>query len=945
VAFVLLAAALVTGPEHGSAQSTIRFGALEESTPAPSHVLSIADAAVAEGDSGTRALTFMVQLSAASPDTVRVDVTSADSTATVADLDYEAVAASLTFAPGSVAESLMVVVTGDTRIEGDEVFAMRLSDATGAVLADSIAVGTIMNDDVPLLSLDDAYVMEGDTGTRELRFRLHLDAAHWQPVTVDLVTADSTATVVGGDYVAVAVQLTLPPGTVADSVAVPVYGDLSVEGHETLLVRLIGLSGAAFADSEAVGTILDDDLPVLSVADTSVDEGDSGSRTLAFRVRLTPPVSTPVSFHYKTSDGTARIANGDYLAADADTMFLPGEEQIVLAIPVQGDSLLEANERFTLLISAVQGASPAELSAIGTIRNDERTSFARLVPAIPMLAPGTFPPAWGDVDNDGRADLPLYHNTGGGFMEMAGVRAALGDGNYHGSAWCDYDRDGDMDVVVMPYDMTSSSYNFTHLLENTAEGLLQEVASAKGMDIEGHGETPSWADFNADGWPDLFLPFYSHVAPWRNYFYLNLGNGEFLECADSAGVSMPDVPSHLRVEGVGVADWNGDGTLDIYVGSHLFLNDGDAHFSDVRAQVGLPVVFDEGCQFVDHDDDGDLDLYMRIASGPALYRNDGGMFTNVSASLGVGNVGWEFGDRWADLDADGDLDLLFFPPGAKGRLLLSLGDGTFREDTTFMGTLVNSGLAAFADLDGDGDTDIAAGANGRQFALNLLEHVPRANAAYLKVRVEDDEGRLVAHGSTVRLRSLDDPRHPIQTRIVDGGSGYLGQDEYTITFGGVGSGAFDLEVSYPSKPGSPRKVGPAQNPLLGGLRPGVSGPQLVIVRPSGLVTIQSITTSAGVSPALHPPLARLGPAAPNPARRATSFAFSVPGGGGYSLTIHDLSGRLIRVLARRGSEVADANVAWDLRDDAGQAVPPGLYFARLQHGRERAGVQRVVVLR
>src|SRR6185436_11570784 len=165
-------------------------------------------------------------------------------------------------------------------------------------------------------------------------------------------------------------------------------------------------------------------------------------------------------------------------------------------------------------------------------------------------------------------------------------------------------------------------------------------------------------------------------------------------------------------------------------------------------------------------------------------------------------------------------------------LLLNNGDGTFQEDAIFVGVIPNYDLCSLADIDGDGDLDIAAGAYGRRFARNHLEQLPRAETSFLRVRVEDDDGMLVEQGATVRLRSLDDPRHPVQTRIVDGGSGYLGQDEYTITFGGVGSGTFDLEVSYPSKPGSPRVVGPATNALLHGIRPGVTGPMLVIVRPN-----------------------------------------------------------------------------------------------------------------
>jgi hypothetical protein len=440
------------------------------------------------------------------------------------------------------------------------------------------------------------------------------------------------------------------------------------------------------------------------------------------------------------------------------------------------------------------------------------------------------------------------------------------------------------------------------------------------------------------------MPFYSHVAPWQSFLYVGLGNGQFLECADSAGVSMPGIPFHLRPEGTAVADWNGDGTLDIYCASHLFLNDGDAHFTDVRGEVGLPVVFDEGAQFVDFDDDGDLDLYLRIASGPALFRNDQGHFTDVTVTLGIGALGWQYGDRWADVDADGDLDLVFVPPGGDQRLLLNDGDGTFSEDSSFVGTITFKSIIAFADFDQDGDVDIAAGDYDRRFARNRLEQVPRARTSHLKVRVEDDDGHLTAHGAIVRLRSISDPRHPIQTRIVDGGSGYLGQDEYTLTFGGVGSGIYELEVAYPSKPGSPRVVGPAQNALLGAIQPGLQSPMLFVVRPNGQVSIEISSPVAGVADVRSPLGGELWPASPNPARHETRFGMSWPGSVPFTLAIHDLSGRVVRTLAGKGGRDGAGGATWDLKDGHGRQVPPGLYFARLAHATGSASVQRVVVL-
>jgi hypothetical protein len=249
-------------------------------------------------------------------------------------------------------------------------------------------------------------------------------------------------------------------------------------------------------------------------------------------------------------------------------------------------------------------------------------------------------------------------------------------------------------------------------------------------------------------------------------------------------------------------------------------------------------------------------------------------------------------------------------------------------------------------MDGDGDLDIAAGAYGRRFARNHLELLPRAETSFLRVRIEDDNGRLVEHGGTIRLRSLDDPRHPVQTRIVDGGSGYLGQDEYTVTFGGVGSGGYDLEVSFPSTPNAPRVIGPAQNPQLGGIRPGASGAELVVVRPNGQVTIQNRDHgTAGVEPRNSGPLLDLRPAVPNPARRMTRLDFTQPGNGAVMLTIHDLSGRKVRTLVRDGRGADGAGAAWDLRDDEGRAVPAGLYLARLVRDDGRVSVRRVIVLR
>ena len=800
-------------------------------------------------------------------------------------------------------------------------------------------------DGLPDLSIDDASVAEGDSASTACMFTLHLSSPSADTVMVAVSTFDSSATVADFDYAPVNVLVTFAPGSTAESLAVNVLGDTKVENNEYFGVRLSEPVRAVLTRSQAVGTILNDDLPPISVTDSSVAEGDTLTHPLSFRVRLAEPYDKPVTFIYWTLDGTATLADHDYLHTAGNATFQPGQDQVVIDVPIVGDRFLEGNESFTLQVQSDQGT----LSAIGTILNDERTTFEAFNPNVSPLnyKIGTLPPAWGDLDGDGHPDTPLYLAAGQNYVEMPDIRSPLGDGNYHGAAWCDYDRDGRMDVVVLPYNSTDSPYNFVHLFHNTADGLV-DVAPSLAMDIVGFGETPTWADFNGDGWPDLFMPFYAHVPPFQSFLYLNQGNGQFRDYSDSAGVALRGTPATLKPEGVAVADWNGDGTLDLYTASHLFLNDGHAHFTDVRAQVGLPLAFDEGAQFVDYDNDGDLDLYLRTAYGPVLYRNDNGHFTDVTASLGIGPVDWEWGDRWEDVDNDGDMDLVYFAPGPVAHLLLNNGDGTFQEDSSFAAVVGAYDLSSFADMDGDGDLDIAVGAYGRGFIRNRLEELPRAQSSYLRVRVEDADGKLVEQGATIRLRSLDDPRHPVQTRIVDGGSGYLGQDEYTVTFGGVGSGSFDLEVSFPSAGDGPKVVGPAQNALLGGIRSGDFGAGLIVVRPDGSVTLQPRDHGvAGVAPPVTSHLFDLRPPSPNPARQSTRLDFSSPpADGAVTLTIHDISGRRVRTLVKDGRGADGSGATWDLRDDAGRAVPPGLYMARLvQKNSGRVSVRRVIVVR
>ncbi len=427
-------------------------------------------------------------------------------------------------------------------------------------------------------------------------------------------------------------------------------------------------------------------------------------------------------------------------------------------------------------------ASPPATAAIpGSPTAEISPAFESIPAGFTIYYAGTVIPAWGDYDHDGDLDLPLFRNEGDGtFNEIPGFRALLADGNYHGSAWCDYDHDGDLDLVLLSYD-TIPTRNL--LLQNQGDGTFADVAPSLGMDVAGRGETAVWGDFDNDGDPDLFAPYYAYVAPFRSFLYRNDGGGGFAEIADSAGVSMRDVPEELKPEGAAAVDWDDDGDLDLYCASHLFINDGTGRFTDVHASVGLPERFDEGATLIDIDNDGDFDLYTRNVDTARLFRNEAGFYLDVTSASGLAPANFHWGDAWADADNDGDLDLLYFDQGSPSRLMLNRGDGTFFLDPAGSSSTAVRGMCAWADYDNDGDLDFVDGAQEYSMFVNHLEGQPGFAESFLRVHVVDSDSTENQQGATVRLRCLNGPTGAVQTRAVEVGAAFLSHNEYRTHLG------------------------------------------------------------------------------------------------------------------------------------------------------------------
>ena len=224
------------------------------------------------------------------------------------------------------------------------------------------------------VSIGAATVTEGNAGTTTATFPITLSSAAGSEVSVDVSTMDGTA-FAGSDYVAKTQAVAIPAGQTAASFQVTVNGDTTIESNERFTANLQNAVGANIAQEQAPGTIANDDLASLAIADVTVVEGNAGERTATFTVTLSRSMPSAVTFNVATGAGTA-TAGVDYLPHIATARVLDaGRTRALFEVQVLGDATVEPDETFTVQLSNVQGALVADGTATGTIQNDDAASL------------------------------------------------------------------------------------------------------------------------------------------------------------------------------------------------------------------------------------------------------------------------------------------------------------------------------------------------------------------------------------------------------------------------------------------------------------------------------------------------------------------------------------------------------------------------------------------
>lgn len=309
-------------------------------------------------------------------ETSSVIVATANGTAG-APADYTAIpATTLTFAPGESSKTVNVAVVNDGVAEANESYLVNLSGSVKAEIWDAQATIVIRDNDgasaVPAskwASVDDAApVAEGGAAQFTVRGRNTGagDTVAWSLVAVSARSGDYQTSAAGTiDFGAGAVQ----------TVSVNVLQDQFPEWPETFQLKLAGpSSGLALEDAVGAATIIDDDPGLtLAVSDVSVPETDSPT-TAQFTVSLSRRNDRTVTVNYGTNTGTAGSA--DFTATTGSLTFNPGELVKTVSVPVNGDNVDEANETFSLILTAPVEASLADATGVATIVDDDEVSFS-----------------------------------------------------------------------------------------------------------------------------------------------------------------------------------------------------------------------------------------------------------------------------------------------------------------------------------------------------------------------------------------------------------------------------------------------------------------------------------------------------------------------------------------------------------------------------------------
>ena len=362
----------VTGATVGDPTGTGYI--LDDDVQTPQTQLAIDDVTVNESDGvATFTVTRAGDVSAASS----VFAFTADGSA-VTGADYTATVLLVSFAAGETTQTVNVPITDDAVFENPEQFTVNLAGAVGATVVDATGVGTILDDDQatgPFFSINDVIVSE-DAGTATFTVLRVGDVS--QASSVDFTTADGTA-LQPGDYISNFGTLNFAAGENSMTVDITITDDAIFENPEQFVVNLTTPVNGVIADTQGVGTIIDNDipnaLPGIIVSDAVANEADG---MITFTLTRTGDLSAASTVDVNTLDGSAS-SPADFTSVNppVSVNFGVGIDTVTVDVPIVDDAIDEPLEQFQLVLSNPTNAQIIDPTGTGWIIDNDPPAGAR----------------------------------------------------------------------------------------------------------------------------------------------------------------------------------------------------------------------------------------------------------------------------------------------------------------------------------------------------------------------------------------------------------------------------------------------------------------------------------------------------------------------------------------------------------------------------------------
>ncbi len=424
-----------------------------------------------------------------------------------------------------------------------------------------------------------------------------------------------------------------------------------------------------------------------------------------------------------------------------------------------------------------------------------------------------------DVNGDGWDDIfftngpaagqnnMLYINNGNNtFTTVTADDIVLDNDRSDGASFADVDNDGDLDAVVVTYGRNGTGKK-NYFYRNTGNGTFNyEPNNAIGIPLT-YSEMVNWIDLNNDQYLDAYIT--NSVVSTRNLYFENQGDGSF---EGVTGLSITN--ETLASRSINWIDYDGDGDSDLFIANEnnannsLFRNDGPNNFTQI---TNLPITQNgknsAGSSWADVDNDGDFDLFVANWDGQnnQLFINENGIFTEQTNSAIAAETGSSFGSAFADVDNDGDLDLLvcnaYFAGQNTNSLFINNGAGVFTKDT-------NSSLAnhqgntfgcAFGDYNNDGWLDVILANTLNENQNNSLFKNTGSGNNWIKIRCVGNPSNGSAVGAKVKVKATINGNEIWQFRQIEAASGYCSQNSFTNHFGlGDAVNVEEIIIEWPS---------------------------------------------------------------------------------------------------------------------------------------------------